>query len=85
MAVNAEPNTSYVATNKAAEVVVTLPAEAQPGQVVRVEGFGWGGWKIAQNDKQTVKLGVMPGETWTDQATDALVAALAGRGFLGRR
>jgi photosystem II stability/assembly factor-like uncharacterized protein len=79
VAVNAEPNTSYFVTNNTEEVVVTLPANAQPGQAVRVEGFGQGGWKIAQNDKQTVKLGVMPGETWTEQATDAkrLWAAVA--------
>ena len=41
MLVTAEPDTSYAVTNNKAEVVVTLPAEAQPGQVVRVEGFAW--------------------------------------------
>jgi hypothetical protein len=69
--VNAEPNTAYLATSNAAEVVVTLPAAAQPGDVVRVEGSGWGGWKIAQNEKQTVKLDAVDvGKSWTAQATD---------------
>ena len=83
MSVTAEPNTSYFVTNNKAEVVVTLPAEAQPGQVVRVEGFGQGGWKIAQNEKQTVKLGVMPGETWTGRRQ--MPSKMASRGHLGRR
>ena len=68
-AVNAEPNTGYFATNDDAEVVVTLPTEAQPGDVVRVEGIGRGGWKIAQNEKQTVKLDLL-GQNWTTQVTD---------------
>ena len=74
---NAEPNTGYFVTNDSAEVAVTLPAAAQPGDVVRVEGSGWGGWKIAQNEKQTVKLDVKPGQTWTAQTADARWRAVA--------
>ena len=64
---DAERNTAYVATNDVAEVVVTLPADPQPRDLIRVNGLGKGGWKIAQNPDQVVKLGVLPGTTWTNR------------------
>lgn len=36
-------------TNNAGLVTVTLPATASVGDVVRVAGYGAGGWRIAQN------------------------------------
>lgn len=45
--------TRYVANN-AAQVVFTLPSSAVIGDFVEVEGYGAGGWKIAQNAGQLV-------------------------------
>ena len=67
-AVEARSNTGYIATNDAARVVVTLPADPPVGAVVRVKGEGSGGWTIAQRDGQAVRLGVMAGVTWTARA-----------------
>ena len=49
-------NTGYVANNSS-QVILTLPAVAAFGQIVRVIGKGAGGWKIAQNAGQTVHFG----------------------------
>lgn len=67
-AVQAQPNTGYIARNDAAQVVVTLPASPAVGDVVRVKGAGLGGWTIAQNPGQAVdtkSLGGMAGASWT--------------------
>jgi hypothetical protein len=64
----AEPDTGYLATSTE-EVVVTLPPNAEPGDVVRVEGWGSGGWKVAQNANQTMQT--LPGTIWTAHQTDA--------------
>ena len=71
--VQAQSNTGYIASNDAAQVVVTLPATPNPGDVVRVAGAGAGGWKIAQNAGQAVytsNLGGMVGATWTARESD---------------
>ncbi|HZS48072.1 MAG TPA: hypothetical protein VFC63_23585 [Blastocatellia bacterium] len=47
------PNNGYVANN-ASQVTITLPANPNLGDVVRVSGLGSGGWKIAQNAGQSV-------------------------------
>jgi hypothetical protein len=52
--VTAQSNTGYLAHNDAAQVVVTLPATPSVGDIVRVNGLGAGGWRIAQNDGQTI-------------------------------
>ena len=49
----AQPNNGYLATNDA-QVTITLPTSIGVGETVRVSGGGTGGWKIAQNDKQTI-------------------------------
>ena len=51
----AVPNTGYLADN-ASEVTVTLPASASlaAGDIVQVSGVGAGGWKVAQNDGQSI-------------------------------
>lgn len=67
-AVQAQPNTGYIARNDAAQVVVSLPANPAIGDVVRIRGDGLGGWKIAQNPGQAVQtqtLGGMAGASWT--------------------
>ncbi len=67
-AVQAQPNTCYIARNATAQVVVTLPANPAIGDVVRVRGAGLGGWKVAQNSGQAVdtkSLGGMAGANWT--------------------
>lgn len=48
-----ERNTGYIPTNDA-QVTITLPQNLAVGEIVRVSGAGIGGWKIAQNDGQTI-------------------------------
>ncbi|VTU39324.1 putative protein related to plant photosystem II stability/assembly factor [Variovorax sp. PBS-H4] len=67
-AVQAQPNTCYIARNATAQVVLTLPANPAIGVVVRVRGAGLGGWKLAQNPAQAVdtkSLGWTAGVNWT--------------------
>lgn len=49
-------NTGYLLAN-AALTTVTLPATPAVGDVVRVLGTGAGGWAIAQNAGQQIRLG----------------------------
>jgi hypothetical protein len=89
-AVQAQPNKGYVASNDAAQVVVTLPANPAIGDIVRAIGAGLGGWKIAQNAGQavdTTRLGGRwtareSGRDWNSVASSAdgskLVAAVSG-------
>lgn len=46
----------YIANN-AGQVVLTLPAVAAQGSIIRVTGKGAGGWQIAQNAGQTIFFG----------------------------
>ena len=48
-------NVGYVLGNDAL-VTVTLPAAPNIGHVVRVPGLGSGGWVIAQNDGQQMRV-----------------------------
>jgi hypothetical protein len=68
-AVPAQPNTGYIAHNDTAQVTITLPTNPAFGDVVRVNGLGAGGWKIAQNAGQQVLTANLPGGslggTWT--------------------
>lgn len=59
-------NSGYVATNDG-QVTITLPANPGIGDIVRVSGAGFGGWRIAQNDGQSI-IGLTIasiGGTWT--------------------
>ena len=49
-------NNGYVANN-AAQVSFTLPASASVGDKVSIRGLGAGGWKIAQNSGQLIRVG----------------------------
>lgn len=67
-AVQAQPNTGYIARNDVAQMVVTLPANPAVGDVVRVRGGGLGGWMVAQNPGQVVdtrNLDGTAGAKWT--------------------
>ena len=82
-------NKSYIADNNDAQVVVTLPIGdlLAVGDVVRVNGAGAGGWKIAQNPRQavnTTNLGGMAGAIWTARATPREWSSVASSGD-GRR
>jgi hypothetical protein len=70
--VQAQSNTGYIASNDTAPVVLTLPASPAIGDVVRINGAGLGGWKIAQNTGQavyTTALGGIGGARWTARAS----------------
>ncbi|TAG28125.1 MAG: hypothetical protein EAZ37_02085 [Burkholderiales bacterium] len=68
--VQAQPNRGYLA-NSSSPVVVTLPTAPQIGDIVRINGVGTGGWKLAQNAGQSIKFGSLPtnaepaGFVWT--------------------
>ena len=49
-------NNGYTANN-AGLVTLTLPTTAAYGTIIRVQGVGAGGWKIAQNAGQSIKFG----------------------------
>ena len=81
-AVQAQPNTQYIARNNTAQLVVTLPNDAamSVGDVVRISGAGLGGWKIAQNAGQavyTANIGGMAGASWAPHGPSAGWSAIA--------
>lgn len=49
-------NNGYI-TNNASLVTVTIPTTAAVGSIVRVAGYGAGGWKIAQNASESINFG----------------------------
>lgn len=61
----------YVCTNSS-QTIVTLPATASLGSVVGVEGLGVGGWILAANTGQTIKIG-----TGTTSSAGSLTSAAA--------
>jgi hypothetical protein len=50
------PNQAYLAAH-ATKVTLTLPAAPSVGDIVRVSGAGGGGWSIAQNAGQMIRVG----------------------------
>lgn len=75
-----QPETGYLADNAAALVTLTLPAAPVVGDLVRVNGVAPGGWKIAQNDGQSINarsLEAAAGAIWTPRKSDAHWQALA--------
>jgi hypothetical protein len=58
-------NAGYIA-NYATLVTLTLPATCAVGKIIRVVGYGEGGWKIAQNAGQQINFG----GTLTTSGTD---------------
>ena len=53
-------NKGYLMTNNAL-VTVTLPATSALADIIRVSGSGAGGWKIAQNAGQSIRIKNLPG------------------------
>lgn len=49
-------NQGYIANN-AGTVTLTLPATAAQGTVIKIRGYGAGGWTVAQNASQQIILG----------------------------
>ncbi len=49
-------NNGYI-TDNAAFVTLTLPATAAVGDKFSIQGFGAGGWRVAQNSGQSIRLG----------------------------
>lgn len=49
-------NTSYISDHASALVTFTLPATATQGSVINIVGNGPGGWSIAQNANQVIKM-----------------------------
>lgn len=47
-------NNGYITTN-VAPTTLTLPTTATVGSIIRVAGFGSGGWRIAQNTSQQIR------------------------------
>lgn len=83
-AVIAQANTGVLAANNSAEVVITLPATSNPGDIFRVTGLGAGGWRIAQNAGQSILTRNLPGAfipagiDWTDRVTSVGFSDVAG-------
>lgn len=57
-------NVGYISDN-ASLVTITLPTTAAQGTVQRVCGNGAGGWKVAQNASQSIKIGTFTTTTGT--------------------
>lgn len=77
-ALQADPDNGYLVTNSS-QVTVTLPTNIGVGQRVRVSGTGAGGWKIAQNDGQSVigaGITLVPA-AWTPRETNRNWSGLA--------
>lgn len=78
LAQQAQPNNGYLAEN-GAQVTITLPTAPSVGDTVRVSGIGAGGWKIAQNEGQTI-LGLdldLIGIYWTPRQNNSMWRAVA--------
>jgi hypothetical protein len=52
-----QPNKGYI-TNGGALVTLTLPATSAVGDTLEIVGQGVGGWLIAQDDGQSVRIGI---------------------------
>jgi photosystem II stability/assembly factor-like uncharacterized protein len=65
-ALQAQPNTGYLVTSRE-QATITLPDRPNVGDVIRVSSAGLGGWKIAQNAGQAIRIGGLGqvGESWT--------------------
>ncbi len=52
-------NNGYVMDAGASLITATLPASALLGSTLTIQGFGLGGWTIAQNAGQTIRFGAI--------------------------
>jgi len=58
----ASADNGYI-TNNESLVTVTLPSTCAVGKIIRIIGKGAGGWKLAQNSGQSIRVG-------TDETTE---------------
>ncbi len=56
---NASVNNGYIANHAVNMIVITLPATASVGDIIRVTGIGAGGWRIAQQAGTQVHFGLL--------------------------
>ena len=63
----AQANRGYLADNATTMVTITLPTSTSIaiGDTIRVSGLGLGGWRIAQNAGQKIKVRNLFESTWT--------------------
>jgi hypothetical protein len=76
----ADANTNYVLTGDS-EAVITLPAAPNVGDTIRVAGAGIGGFRVAQNDGQTIvgtSLGLL--SNWTPRQNNNSWRSIASSG-----
>jgi hypothetical protein len=57
--------------NNVGLVTGTLPATASVGDIIRIVGYGSGGWKVAQNSGQTLHFGATSTTTGTGGHIDS--------------
>ncbi len=57
--------TMYITDNGATLVTYTLPATAPQGSVIKIIGSSAGGWRVAQNANQKIRLGASSTTTGT--------------------
>jgi len=71
MSQQAVSNIGYIA-NSAGLVTITLPASPAVGDIIRVSGAGAGGWKVGQNDGQSIPIsGIgLTNPIWTARASN---------------
>ena len=61
---NIANGTAYIANN-ASQITFTLPTTAAVGDLFSINGLGGGGWKIAQNSGQNIRIGSTVSTTGT--------------------
>ena len=61
----ASVNNGYITTSGVTEVVITLPASASIGDIVRIAGRDSAGWRLAQNASQVINFGASATTTGT--------------------
>lgn len=64
--------TTYLADHASATVVFTLPATAAQGSVIKIFGYGIGGWQINQNANQAIKCNGLSSTTGTGGSVSSL-------------
>lgn len=58
-------------TDNASLVTLTLPTSAIVGDIIEISGRGAGGWKVAQNSGQTIRLGSAASTTGVTGSLDS--------------
>ena len=64
-------NTGYIVNKAATAGVMTLPATAAVGDIIRIAGKGATGWQIAQNASQVIHVGTVDSTTGASGTVDS--------------